>query len=371
MIIDNYSAANLRSIDFISFVPGPNINLIVGQNNAGKTSILEGINVCSTLKSFKPVTTDSLVKGSKKELKIALNVTKNNDKHIISLEKSLKSSISIKYDEKRVSASKLSLSFPVIALSFGTENIINLGSDSRRSLLDWGAFHVEPSYLSLFKDYTKCLKQRNMLLRDKSSENLDYWTEKLCSFGESLNTKRKSYFVRLLDQYVHLINRFSVDKEVDIYDDIKNTTISYYHGWNGTPAMIDAVNLSIEKDRALKYTTVGPHRADIIITANNELLKQTSSMSTQVIVSLLLMLAQCQVFHVEHEYRPILLIDDLFFGIDDKNLRLVINLLRELGAQCFLTAPDLYHEKLKSLDLEGKDTNIYKLIDGKITQEKQ
>ena len=370
MIIDNYSAANLRSIDFISFVPGPNINLIVGQNNAGKTSILEGINVCSTLKSFKPVTTDSLVKGLEKELKVALNVTKNNEKHLISLEKPLKEPISIKYDEKRISASKLLLSFPVVALSFGTENIINLGSSSRRSLLDWGAFHVEPSYLSLFKDYTKCLKQRNMLLRDKSSENLDYWTKKLCSFGEPLNNKREAYFVRLLDQYVHLTNQFSVDKDVDIYDDIKNATISYYRGWADKPNMIDAINMSIDKDRALKYTTVGPHRADIVIAANNEPLKQTSSMSTQIIVSLLLMLAQCQVFHVKHEYRPILLIDDLFFGIDDKNLRLVINLLRELGAQCFLTAPDLYHEKLKSLDLEDKDTNIYKLTNGKITQEK-
>ncbi len=81
------------------------------------------------------------------------------------------------------------------------------------------------------------------------------------------------------------------------------------------------------------------------------------------------MLAQCQVFHMEHGYKPILLIDDLFFGIDDKNLRLVVNLLRELSAQCFLTAPDLYHEKLKSLDLEDKNTNIYKLINGKIIQE--
>ena len=143
MRINNYSAANLRSLDFISFAPGPKINLIVGQNNAGKTSILEGINVCSTLKSFKPVTTDALINNQKKELKIALNVSKISEKHSISLKKSLKSPIFAQVDEKRIPAGKLSLAFPVIALSFGTENIINLSSEARRSLLDWGLFHVE------------------------------------------------------------------------------------------------------------------------------------------------------------------------------------------------------------------------------------
>lgn len=369
MRIDNYSASNLRSLDFISFAPGSKINLIVGQNNAGKTSILEGINICSTLKSFKPVTTDSLINNQKKELKIALNVFKSNEKHSIYLKKPLKSPIFVKFNEKRVPASKLSLAFPVIALSFGTENIINLGSEARRGLLDWGLFHVEPTYLSLFKNFTKCLKQRNILLRDKSSDNLDYWTEKLCCFGEEINIKRKEYFLRLLDQYARLINQFSLDKEIYIYNDIKNTQISYCQGWVNTLSMNGAIMASIEKDRALKYTTAGPHKADIVIENNNNLLKQTGSMSSQVIISLLMLLAQCQVFHVEHGYRPILLIDDLFFGIDDKNLRLVIHLLRELSAQCFLTAPDLYHEKLKSLDLEDKNTNIYKLTNGKIIQE--
>ena len=70
-------------------------------------------------------------------------------------------------------------------------------------------------------------------------------------------------------------------------------------------------------------------------------------MSTQVINGLLLVLSQAKVFHVEHGDKPIILIDDLFFGIDDKNLLLVINLLVDSEAQCFVTAPDLYKAKLE------------------------
>ena len=82
------------------------------------------------------------------------------------------------------------------------------------------------------------------------------------------------------------------------------------------------------------------------------------------------MLAQARVFHVEQKYRPILLIDDLFFGIDDKNLALVINLLLESKIQCFLTAPDLYKETITGLHLDHKETKMFELKNGVITEEK-
>ena len=81
-------------------------------------------------------------------------------------------------------------------------------------------------------------------------------------------------------------------------------------------------------------------------------------MSTQIISSLLVIISQAKVFHVKHKYNPIILIDDLFFGIDDKNLQLVINLLMSSKAQCFLTAPDLYRAKLEDI-ADNKNVKIY------------
>ena len=50
---------------------------------------------------------------------------------------------------------------------------------------------------------------------------------------------------------------------------------------------------------------------------------------------------------------------DLFFGIDDKNLLLVINLLMDSEAQCFVTAPDLYKAKLEESIMNKKEIRIY------------
>ena len=99
-----------------------------------------------------------------------------------------------------------------------------------------------------------------------------------------------------------------------------------------------------------------------------QILKNISSMSTQIIISLLLVLSQAEVFHVKHGFRPVILIDDLFFGIDDKNLRLVINLLVGSKAQCFITAPDLYKEKIKSLGRTANEVKMYEFIDGEIQE---
>ena len=69
-------------------------------------------------------------------------------------------------------------------------------------------------------------------------------------------------------------------------------------------------------------------------------------------------------FHVKHGHYPVLLIDDIFFGIDDKNLAVMIKLLSNSGAQCFLSAPDLYNEKVKEI-IGSSHNKLFTLVDMK------
>ena len=113
-------------------------------------------------------------------------------------------------------------------------------------------------------------------------------------------------------------------------------------------------NNSLQKDMALGYTSIGPHRADIQFRINDTDIKHVASMSTQIILSLVYILSQAREFHVKHQHNPVILIDDIFFGIDDKNLAIMLKLLSNSGAQCFLTAPDLYTDKVKKIDSEAE-----------------
>jgi DNA replication and repair protein RecF len=171
---------------------------------------------------------------------------------------------------------------------------------------------VKHEHLSVYKDYQKALKQRNSLLKKKSLENLDYWTDILSTLGESLNSSRKSYFETLNKEFVNYKQNI-LDIMPDAYDDIKSSSLEYNQGWDNEYSLSDALNNNIDKDIIMKHTTCGPHRCDIYLSSAGYDLKSISSMSTQIITGLLLVLSQSRVFHVKHEHYPIILIDDLFF----------------------------------------------------------
>ncbi len=358
MFISQFTASNLRALDLISLTPHQNINIILGKNNDGKTSLLEGMYFSSSLKSFKSVLSSSLIKTGQKSTKLLLNVSKISDNVIISVEKNLKAPNVVKINDHKSSAKDLLLSFPVLALNFGVENIITGSSESRRSLLDWGSFHVEHDYLDLYKNFHKALKQRNSVLKRNKTNDLDYWDEVYIRYGEEIHNKRSQYFKLLNEHFIDYKNKI-LEIIPDAYDDIKDSVLSYDQGWNKSMSLRESINSLKEKDLVLKHTSAGPHRSDIHFTSSGNILKDVSSMSTQVINGLLLVLSQAKAFHVKHGEKPIILIDDLFFGIDDKNLLLVINLLIDSEAQCFVTAPDLYKTKLEESIIDNKEVRLY------------
>ena len=358
MFISQFTASNLRALDLITLTPHQNINIILGKNNDGKTSFLEGIFFSSSLKSFKSVVSSSLIQNAEKSTQLLVNVSKKQENITISVEKKLKGANVVKINDIRSSAKDLLLSFPVLALNFGVENIITGSSESRRSILDWGSFHVEHSYLDLYKNFSKALKQRNSMLKRKETDGLDYWDELYIRYGNEIHKKRSEYFSVLNDHFIHYKSKIS-EIIPDAYDDIKDSTLSFDQGWDETISLHESLIRLREKDLVLKHTSDGPHRCDIQFTSNGNNLKDVSSMSTQVINGLLLVLSQAKAFHVKHYEKPIILIDDLFFGIDDKNLLLVINLLIDSEAQCFITAPDLYKAKLEESIIDNEEIRVY------------
>ena len=78
-------------------------------------------------------------------------------------------------------------------------------------------------------------------------------------------------------------------------------------------------------------------------------------MSTLVLACLMINLARINVFHVKHGFKPTLLIDDLFFGIDNKNLSTVVKLLVHSKGNIVLTAPNIYRDILEQISHENND----------------
>lgn len=346
MFLSSLSIQDFRSISLLNIEFSKNILILYGQNNVGKTTILEAIYFCSNLKSFKQLPNNELINSGSSSFKISLKCNKNSSKSSIYIEKSLKSSKCL-YNNKKISKRLLSESFPCYVLVFGFNNLLLNDSSYRRDFIDSGMFHVDPKSHKAFASFTKTLKERNYLIKSKNLKDIDFWDNELIKHNADLFHYRYSYFTKLSEQFDNIIEELKKTLP-ELYDEIGSLDISYYKGWNNENYE-DELHIAYKKDKSVGYTTIGSHRSDIIIKSNNKSVKESGSMSTLVVSCLLIFLAKSNVFHVKHGYKPVLLIDDLFFGIDNKNLNTVIKLLIYSKSNIVVTAPNIYKEILENI----------------------
>ena len=331
------------------------ITIICGENNAGKTSLLEAIYLTSNLKSFKGVPNAELIRSSSNIFKISLNFMQNSLKSNIFVEKTLKSS-KILYNDEKSTKSDISLLFPCYSLVFGFNNILLNDSSYRRDFIDTGMFHVEPESRKSFNVFEKVLKQRNFLLKSKKYDSIDLWDRQLIDANNKLSEYRESYFKYLKNHFSTIIESIK-NKIPEIYNDISSLELEYINGW-GSDCFDMVLKQNQSKDRSLGYTSRGTHRSDFIVTSLGKPVRESGSMSTLVLSCLIIHLAKINVFHVKHGFKPVLLIDDLFFGIDDKNLRTVVKLLVHSRGNIVLTAPNIYKKILEKVCEENQELKL-------------
>ena len=217
-------------------------------------------------------------------------------------------------------------------------------------------FHVEPKSHSCLSSYEKTLRQRNYLLKTKNHKDIEFWDNELVTNNQRLSNMRSSYFKELNEEFIKIISDLKADVP-EIYEEISTLKMSYLKGWL-TDNFENELNINRGKDFNSGYTSIGSHRSDILITSNSRPVKESGSMSTLVMSCLLVFLAKSNVFHVKHGYKPVLLIDDLFFGIDNKNLNTVIKLLIYTKGNIMVSAPNIYKDILEKISINNSEIEL-------------
>ena len=140
--------ADLRCLGEVDLALNARRNFIYGPNGAGKTSLLEGIFVLGRGRSFRTRQIRRLVRhgsegfavfgevllpdGASRRLGVAYRAGR--------LEK--------KVDGQPASGmAQLAELLPVHAIDPSVHALVEGGPSERRRFVDWGVFHVEPSYL--------------------------------------------------------------------------------------------------------------------------------------------------------------------------------------------------------------------------------
>jgi len=322
---------NFRNIQDTILDPVHGVNLIIGDNASGKTSLLEAIYYLSHVRSFRTQYVTDLILRQSPYLQLVAHI-KNEDNQIIpfGIRRSRnKSEIRVnKQPVKRVS--DIAAQFPVLAIHPDSYKLITGSPSQRRQYLDWGVFHVEHGFFQAWQRFRKALQQRNAAL--KSKQNFDVcqlWNKEINNTAHYIDQLRQQYFLNLSPYLVDLSKQFFEDDSI---------TIDYKRGWPVDTNLIDLLESNLQKERMKGYTYYGPHRAEITIKVNGQSAQTCISRGQQKSLVALMRLAQAKQFTESTGRSCVLLYDDLAAELDSKHRQMILSVLSAMNIQLFLTA---------------------------------
>ncbi|AMP88174.1 DNA replication/repair protein RecF [Legionella pneumophila] len=349
MILSEVRIHNFRNISSTNLILNSHFNCITGPNGSGKTSLLEALYMLSCGHSFRSREVAPIISYGQNQLNV---FARAHDESTISVQKSLTDGIQIKLNNHFCcTTSQLAYALPCQVIYSDIFQIIDAGPSVRRSLLDWGLFHVKHDYLKIWKEYKRTLSQRNALLKSRATfEHFIPWDQQLCQLANQLDKFRNDYFLQWQPKFYQVLSELT-----NI-----SCTIYYYKGWdrkNTGQSLNELLLKSFENDRNRLYTQLGAHQADLIITADQHRVKHTLSRGQQKIILISLKLAQGQLLDKDCLY----LIDDLAAELDEYHQKNLIKYLTQQRGQFVIT--NLNNNNLHTLPT---DTSLLQVNCGEI-----
>lgn len=336
MILHELQIHHVRNFSQQTFPLNPRFTLIYGPNGSGKTSILEALYVLSRGFSFKSREISPLMMHEASTLTVFAKAENNQT---ISVQKSASAATIFKLNgETCTNSSQLAYALPCQIFYQDLFDIMDAGPSTRRSMLDWGMFHVKHSFLPLWKNYKRVLQQRNALLRQQAKiDHLQLWDKQLVDLAEQLDAGRKAYFAEWKTAFEAML-----PKLCDI-----PCEIAYFKGWDkkeSGKSLETILKEHYHSDLQRQYTQYGPHQADIIIKTDSLNAKKILSRGQQKMILITLKLAQTTLLNKDCLY----LLDDFSAELDDAHVQRLLALLSEAPGQYVLTSikADNYAEQL-------------------------
>ena len=357
MHINEIEISGFRNIKSTCFSPSSGINFIFGKNGSGKTSLLEAIYYLSFAKSFRTGYTARLINFSTHDLLLRANIVHADQTTSLAIQR---------FDTGKQRAllagnpikklSELSKQMPIQFIDAGTHRNFSCMPACRRDFLNWGLFHVEHTYLSVWQDFKRALNQRNAALKHCTKpDNIVQWNRLFLSTSNQVNMHRQIFVEALKPIFYSLWDNMS-----DFCHDIN---LSYQQGWPVDCELDAALTLSNEKDLYAGYTHYGPHRSDLTFTSNNTSIFDTFSQGQLKLLMYLLHFSHSKIIQQKTQIKSIYLIDDLPAELDTAKRTNIIKRLVETGNQVFITG--VLQRDLAELN-KTKDSHEYHIDDGKL-----
>ena len=338
MSLGQLSIQNLRCLRQAELDLHPGRNLIVGANGSGKTSLLESIFLLGRGRSFRTRNSERLITHGESRLVVFGRTMPAEDPGVatalgIQVTRGEPTVAKIQGEFARTLAA-LSQALPVQVIDPGVHKLVEDSAFRRRRWMDWATFHVEHSFMDVWASYTRALKQRNAVLKQRqanatgAAHQLAAWDGELAQLGEQLAQSRRKTLDELQPHWRQTVAALAgLDLE-----------LVYFQGWSRDITLREALEHSRDRDLTRGSTHAGPHRGDIFLRLDGKLARDTLSRGQQKLVAVSMILAQLQLLANVLPEPPTLLLDDPAAELDPERLVRFIEQVAPLHCQLVLTS---------------------------------
>ncbi len=367
MKIEKIRLYNYRNFHNEEIELNPLVNVIKGENAQGKTNFLESIYLFSNAKTYRAATEKDLIRFGCDSFKIEMDYRMGEmpykGEYFVSKEEKRE----VKFNGIKVSKNTLlSEYFKTVLFCPEEIDIVKGEKELRRNLLDQAISNLKPKYEKILRDYNKCIRQKNTLLKNKDIKNyvslIDVWNQRLAEYGSRLMMYRGS-FTRLLEKYAYLhMEELTLGKEK-----LKINYIPFIETEDTDNLELNK-KVFLERLEKLKRAEMergqclaGPHRDDLQFLINEKDVKLFGSQGQQRSVILCIKLSMTEIIKDRCNFYPILLLDDIMSELDKKRQSYLTEKIK--GKQTIITCTGTSGLR------RSKRVSFFNVKDGTFTKE--
>jgi len=316
VIIQHLELTNFRNYAATTIDLTSGVTAVVGNNGQGKTNLVEALGYLATLKSFRGVPTEALIRTGCESAVLRATVVHADGREVLIETELVRTGRNRSLVNKQRLARSRDLLGVVRTTVFSPEDLelVKAAPSVRRDFVDDALVALQPKLDVLCSEIEKVLRQRNSLLKQAGgrlspdiASTLDVWDAKLAELGSELGDERS----RLIAQISPRVSK--------AYEELaeKDTPIGlvYEPEWRRI-GLANELQTCRMDDIRRGTSTVGPHRDDIDLLINGLPARTHASQGEQRTLALAMRLAVHRMVTEEFGSPPVLILDDVLSELD-------------------------------------------------------
>jgi DNA replication and repair protein RecF len=324
MLLNWLQLRDFRCHARLDFTPLPGVNLLIGGNGAGKTSLLEAVGYLATLGSFRGSPDASLVRVGSESALLRGEFSGAAGKVLVEVEVPHQGRTRVQVDGKRAgSRAEVASRVALVAFLPDDLDLVKRGPAYRRGYVDDLAVQLWPGAAVDQQEYERALRQRNTLLRREGRRSdpasLSVWDERLAVLGAGVLRRRLDAVEAVIGGVEGLCRQLGSGQE--------RLTWRYAAAGLGPVAgdtgpevlaarLAEGLAAAREEDLERRTTTVGPHRDEVVLLLDGRDLRTRASQGEQRTTALALRVAAFDLLAERRRSAPVLVLDDVFSELD-------------------------------------------------------